>query len=339
MAEVKRVVFFAQDEGSAKALVPVIRSMPARAKMDMAVVAGRHAARTFRQNGVDHLDSGSCPLGEAFSPRPDLVVTGASMRASIEKEAIAFARKAGITSVTLLDSRIWFWWRFTVGGVQNLAALPDHILVPDHECMERMICERFPAVRLVPTGNPHFDVLLNRPVPPGKAELRTVLVVTQPEYRNGTYQSDLSWLKTILTICRQLDADLRLTIRPHSKEGPHAFDSLLQRQCQVDVDSDILDLIESHQLVIGKNSSALLEAALLGKMVISFAHKKSDLLISPIDVRGLFHQATKNDDLRGLISDGINQRLSCQVPYNIPYYTDGRNGERVLDCLIKILKD
>jgi hypothetical protein len=339
MAGLKRVIFFAQDEGSAKALAPVIRSMPARAQVDLSVVAGTYAARIFGQCGIPYRVATAGAFGAVFSPMPDLVVAGASMRASIEKEAIGLARKDGIKSVTLLDSRMWLWWRFTVDGARNLTALPDYILVPDPACKEQMISEQFPAARLVPTGNPHFDTLLTRTESPGHALPRTVLVVTQPQYKDGIYQSDLTWLKTVLTTCRRLDPDLSLTIRPHSKEDPQRFDSLLSLQCQVDADSDIVDLIESHQLIIGKNSSALFEAALLGKRVISFALKESDLLTSPMAEWDLFHQAIKRDDLEGLISEGIKHQVNRPVPRDIPYYTDGRNGERVINFLMMLLKN
>jgi len=53
----------------------------------------------------------------------------------------------------------------------------------------------------------------------------------------------------------------------------------------------------------------------------------------------LFHQATKSDDLQGLIREGINHRISRPVPRDIPYYTDGRNGERVIDSLMMLLKN
>jgi len=337
MARAKRVIFVAQDEGSAKALAPIIRNLPGRARVDQTVVAGIHAARAFRRNGLDYREAGSCLSAEIFSPEPDLVVTGASMRASIEKDAISFARQAGIPSLTILDSPTWLWWRFTVDGAMNSAALPDHILVPDPACKEHMIADHFPAQRLEVTGNPHFDTLLTRAASQGHDLARTVLVVTQPRYEDGIYQSDLSWLKTVLAVCRRLDPDLAPTIRPHSKEDPRRFASLLPPGSNAEADSDILDLILSHQVIIGKNSSALFEAALMGKRVISFARRKSELLKSPIAERDLFHPAMKIDELQRLIGEGIKRRVSRSLPRDIPYYTDGRNSERAIDFITKLL--
>lgn len=337
MARLKRVIFFAQDEGSAKALVPIIRNMTARKELDLAVVAGTFAARTFRQSNVAYSDAGNYPARAAFSPEPDLVITGASMRTSIEKEAIGLARKSGVKSVTLLDSPAWLWWRFTVDGAQDMTALPDYIMVPDPVCKDQMISEQFPAERLVATGNPHFDFLLTR-VASISHTLRNVLVVTQPQYRDCIYQSDLPWLEAVVTLCQQLDPDISMTIRPHSKEDPRRFQFLLSRRCHVDAQSDILDLIESHQVIIGKNSSALFEAALLGKKVISFSRRKSELLTSSIAGWGLFEQATKGDDLKELLKGGMSQRISYPVPQDIPYYTDGCNSKRAIDFIKMLLK-
>lgn len=337
MVVLKRIVFFAQDEGSAKALAPVIRSMRARAKTDLDVVAGKIAVQAFRQCGITCREAESLVPETALLPRPDLVVTGASMRASIEKEAIGLARKAGIPSMTLLDSPTWFWWRFTVDGERDLTALPDRILVPNPACRERMIFEQFPAECLQPTGNPHYDTLRTRAESSRQSSPQTVLVVTQPQYKDGIYQSDLSWLNTVVTVCRRLDPDLALTVRPHSKEDPHRFDSILSPHCQVDADSCVLDLIESHRLIIGKNSSALLEAALLGRRVISFSPEVSDLLTSPIVGWGMFRQAKNNDELEGLIRAGVKHRADCTLARDIPFYTDGCNSERVIDAIMIML--
>jgi hypothetical protein len=261
------------------------------------------------------------------------------MRASIEKEAIGLARKAGIPSTTLLDSPTWLWWRFTVDGTRDLKSLPDHILVPDPACKKRMISERFPSERLVPTGNPHYDTLLARAASPGHDPTRSVLLVTQPQYADGSYRSDLFWLKTVLTVCRRLVPVPALTIRPHSKEDPRRFGPLLSPELVVDQDREILDLIESHQVIIGKNSTALFEAVLLGKSVISFARKRSDLLANPIPGRDLFRRTTRTDDLQELLGTGIKRRLSPSVPRDIPFYSDGRNGERAIDFLLKLLDE
>jgi hypothetical protein len=335
----KRVAFFAKDEGSAKALAPVIREMKARAEADLEVVAGKNAARAFRRAGISCRDAETLAPSAAFTSRPDLVVTGASMRASIEKEAIGLARKTGIRSATILDSPTWLWWRFTVDGRPEPAALPDHILVPDPACKEKMISEQFPAERLVPTGNPHYDTLLARAASPGHAVPRTVLVVTQPRYAQGKYRSDPAWLKTVLTVCRRLDRGMALTIRPHGKEDPHGFDSLLAPGITLDASSDILDLIESHRVIIGKNSSALFEAALMGKRVISFARGRSELLAIPIPGRELSRRAGNIADLRKWLGEGIDQPVPSPVPRDIPFYTDGRNGERAIDFLLKLLDE
>jgi len=334
----KRAIFFAQDEGSAKALVPVILRMIGQNAAGHAAWASGHAARIFGERGIPFTITDRSGVGEAFSPRPDLVVTGASMRASIEKEAIRIARRNGVPSVTLLDSPLWPWCRFTVDGAKDAEALSDHILVLDPECRKRMISEGFPAGRLMTTGNPHFDAL---PVLSGSRREKAswdVLVVTQPEFRDGRYESDLPWLETVISLCQRLDNGLTMTVRPHGKEDRRLHDPFSSPGCRVDAESDILDLIEAHRLIVGKNSSTLLEAALLGKGVISYSLKEVDLLQSPIEEWGLFRKAIDHGELEVLLRQEIQEKVRRPVPRDIPFYTDGRNGERVIDILQRILK-
>jgi len=198
----KRVAFFAQDEGSAKALAPVIREWALRDAPILMVRARGAAAEAFNSMGIPFTISEPGDVAGDLSPRPDLVVTGASMRASIEKEAIRFARSQGIASVTLLDSPLWPWWRFAVNGSRDLSALPDHILVPDPGCKERMVAEGFPAARLTPTGNPHFDTLIGRGRAAGTDGPGGILLITQPWYEDSAYKSDLDWLQSVVDHCR-----------------------------------------------------------------------------------------------------------------------------------------
>jgi hypothetical protein len=339
MKREKRLLFVAQDEGSAKALAPVIQWAIGQPGLDPVVVAAANASRTFRRRGISFLEAAAGTLAGDIVSGASLVVAGASMRVTIEKQALAAARLAGVASAVLLDSPQWLWWRFAADGGRDMSVLPDRIWVPDADCRERMIAEGFPAERLLTTGNPHFDLLLSRPGAGERALPRSVLVVTQPRYQDGGYRSDLPWLSTVLDACRRADPDAVPTVRPHGKEDRRSFADLLGPQARIDEESDILELFESHRLIVGKNSSALLEALLMGRPVVSFAAERAELLASPVAAAGLLRLATSPDELQEGLKEHGAGRAVVPLRRGIPYYTDGRNGERVIASLLELLRD
>ena len=335
----KRVAFFAQDEGSAKALAPVIREWTMRDAPILMVRARGAAVEAFKRMGIPFTISEPGEVMCNNSPRPDLVVTGASMRVSIEKKAIRFARSQGITSVTLLDSPLWPWWRFSVDGSRDLSVLPDHILVPDPGCKERMMAEGFPAARLTPTGNPHFDTLIGRSRAAGPDGPGGILLVTQPRYEDGVYKSDFDWLQTVLGKCRLQAPDKLVIIRPHGKEDRQPFSSFISDHVHVDYETEILDLLASQSLVIGKNSSALLEACIMGKHVISYSTSPAELLQNPFVDQDVIIHVLEATELTIAIGDVLEKAEIHRLPAPIPFYNDGLNRQRVVDFLDSLMRE
>lgn len=335
----RHITFFAQDEGSAKALTPVIREWAMRDDLILLVRARGPAIQVFNRMGIPFTISEPGDNADGISPRPDLIVTGASMRVSIEKEAIRFARRQGIASVTLLDSPLWPWWRFTVDGSRDFSALPDHILVLDPGCKERMVAEGFPAGRLTPTGNPHFDTLLNRKRANEPARPGGILLVTQPKYENGVYKSDFDWLQSALCQCQRQAPEMQIVIRPHKKEDMRIFSPFISKNVRMDTESDILDLMVSRRLIIGKNSSALLEALILGILVITYSNTRAELLEVPIGDRVALIRALDCNELAGALRISLKKTKPHRAPNNIPFYTDGLNRQRVVDFLDNLIRE
>lgn len=296
------------------------------------------AVEAFNSMGIPFTIPEPGDVAGDLSPRPDLVVTGASMRASIEKEAIRIARSQGIASVTLLDSPLWPWWRFTVDGSRDLSALPDHILVPDPGCKERMVAEGFPAGRLTPTGNPHFDTLIGRGRAAGTEGPGGILLITQPRYEDRAYKSDLDWLQSVLAQCRCQAPETPLVIRPHGKEDRQIFSSSGSDHVRVDCECDILDLMTSQKLIIGKNSSALLEGLIMGIPVISYSNSPAELLEDPFGDQGALIRALDVGGLAMGLRTTLKETKTRRVPSGKPFYTDGLNRRRVMEFLGRLMR-
>jgi UDP-N-acetylglucosamine 2-epimerase len=279
--------------------------------------------------------------GQGLYPKgldiPDLIVTGASMWESIEKEAIIYAHAQGIKSMTIVDRGSNFWGRFSSTGEPDRSVLPDLILAPDEESRDNMAKDYFPPKRIIVTGNPYFDTF--RPDSQGSddSNMCVILCVMQPEFIGGQYRSDASWFHVIKGLAEELGSRATLIVRPHPKENPEVYQQLEQMGIDVDEQSDITDLIIKSDIVIGKNSTALIEAVFRGKVVISLdcGNRKFERL--PTENMGLSAFAFSENELREIIQKSFLHAHSFQKLKQIRYYNDGRNTERAGACVLRML--
>lgn len=329
--------FFAQDEGSVKALLPVYALCASWSGVVTRFYAARCGRELLGRQGMacaEFHEQGYNPSGDDI---PNLIVTGASMWNSIEKQAIAYAHVKGIRSMTIVDHGSNYWGRFTVSGEHDLSALPDCILAPDKESRDNMVKADFPPERIIVTGNPYFDTFNQAAEGCAASNKCAILCIMQPERSGGEYRSDTSWFPIIKGLGKEFAARAMLIIRPHPKENPEMYRPFKQMGIQVDELSDITDLIIKSDIVIGKNSTSLIEAVFRGKAVISLECGNRQFERLSTESMGLSAFAHSENELRELIRKYILQPHSIQKLKKIRYYNDGRNTERAAACLLSML--
>lgn len=322
----RQVHFIAQDEGSVRALLPVYlssRSWPDVKPRFYAVKYGLAFLRRHRKSCREFPSAGRYPAGDH---PPDLIITGASMRRSAEKEAIAYARAQGIASLTILDHGSHYWGRFSAAGKHDLSVLPDMILAPDLQSRDEMVRLGFPRGRIRVTGNPAFDGM--RSVGMSGNGPPTILCVMQPSYVGGHYRRDAAWLPLLRRLAEEFSPPLVIIIRPHPKESARGYRRIGERGVRVDDRSDISELIAGSDVVIGKNSTALIEAALRGKTVISYNPGGVGFERLPTDRFGLSAFARNENDLLDQVREALQPGGVPRRLRRIRFYNDGRNGER-----------
>jgi len=148
-----KVLALAGDAGGARALSPVLKRLAAQPGITLQVQAYAAAVEIWRREGwpvapVDVSAVASCDrllLGTSWQPE------------QWELEAIAAAGKAGIRSVSVLDS--WVNYRVRFLNRRGEFVLPDAIAVMDESARTEMLAEGFPSEYLAVTGHPGFDEL------------------------------------------------------------------------------------------------------------------------------------------------------------------------------------
>ena len=328
-----KLLFVSQDQGSGNALCPVIRELLHDKYLRVRVFAARFSKDVFQEQGIDFSDLDNRGFKDVLNFKPDLIVTGASMRKCIEKDALLFARKNRIKALTVLDFWGNYWERFTVNGEQSPDSLPDHICIMDDIAREQMISAGFPEAKLVVTGNPYFDTFGIPETREDNLNYRSILYISQPVFQNGSYRSDLRPFEDLLDIVSGVDQKIRIIIRPHPKDEPGIFDRYKRDNLKVESRQRIGDLIMNSDIVIGKSSSVLFEAVFRGKLVISYqpVENKQEWLVT--NQLGLSYLARTKPDLRKIIDNALNNQLRIKKLGVYKFYNDGKCSDRVIKKL------
>ena len=260
-------------------------------------------------NIMDEIDNVSMEDIKQFliEKTPGLIITGTSADDLTEKFLWSSARQLNIPSFAILDQWINYGLRFSQYGVAELEKfninprleyLPAKIMVMDEMARREAVDEGIDKDLLVITGQPHFESLLQKAsAVEDKSAVRKkyltgdnekiFLFVSEPiseTYREND-NSKHFWgytertvfaltLQAIESVSDDLKEKFTVIIRPHPKENINNFNDVIQsynKQCKIIIDkeSDSIDLMNAADLIIGMSSMFLIEAAVLGKKILS----------------------------------------------------------------------
>jgi hypothetical protein len=229
--------------------------------------------------------------------RADILLSATSDNGvNLEKPFIAAAHRLGIPSLAVLDH--WMNYRLRFANEKGeLVFLPDRIAIMDEQAREEMVAEGVDAGRLVVTGQPAFDELTSlrrsalakerqatRQVLGVGDEERMVLFASepistmcgtepsQPLYPGYTEQTVLRDLAAALgRLARQRPERIVLVVRPHPLDKPENLHCEVERPLRLVVDNrgKGRDVVLAADLVVGMTTLLLVEACLLGCVVLS----------------------------------------------------------------------
>jgi hypothetical protein len=215
---------------------------------------------------------------------------------NLEKPFIAAARQLGIPSLAVLDH--WMNYRLRFANPKGeLLYVPDRIAIMDEQARSEMVAEGLDPERLVVTGQPAFDELASfrqSATPQQRKALRQMLGVaadehmvlfasepistmcgtepSQPLYPGYTEQTVLRVLVAALErIARQRPEKIVLIVRPHPLDRPESLHCVASGPLRLALDGrgKGREVVLAADLVVGMTTMLLVEACLLGCVVLS----------------------------------------------------------------------
>lgn len=259
---------------------------------------GAHLSALAYGPAVRIFGDGACPLPEQATTveqagdqltsfQADALLLGTSINdREDEKTFLQAARSLGIPSLAVLDFWSNYHGRFaTRPEPAPMDAVPDCLAVMDETARFDLEALGIPASVIAVTGQPAFDRLHESP-PSIEAcielrraigcrpEERLVLFASQP-FRELTAQTgmapvpydEVELARMVLAASRDLKA--RLWIRPHPRELPDKYEMLTNEGAILSKEGDSRHALHAADAIVGMSTVFLLEAAIIGKPVLS----------------------------------------------------------------------
>lgn len=292
MGQRPRTLAVARDPGAAAALAPLIRSGP------VSVVAVGAADAHFERLGVRCEwvdDSDARQIDAALDhARPEVVVTGTSLRVARDAAWWRATRHRGLRSVALIDHWTRFVERFTESAPFD--RLPDVIAVMDDSVRSDLIALGCPTEQIAVTGQPALDDLLD-----GRMEdsmiarsrwgatrgERVLLFVSEPLEKDMGPSAPFSEADVLAIVLRASGGLVdRVVVRPHPREVLDTIAALVSTspRAMLDTATPPSTAIAGADVVIGMGSIMLLEAAIAGLPVLS-VQPSDDTNVSALSAR------------------------------------------------------
>ncbi|WP_395718115.1 hypothetical protein [Prosthecobacter sp.] len=324
-----KVFAIAGDPGGAQAVMAVVQEL--RKQQETVVTAGYNAA-AYIFAPADHVFEEATTLDDAVhllkKIRPDALLCGTSVNGrDDEKTFINAARQLGMPSIAVLDFWSNYAARFTTRPPDGpFDALPDVIAVMDECAADDLRGIGIDAQSIHITGQPAFDRLHAEAPPMSKlAELRVqigcpserhlILFASQPcseiATKAGYAVLPYDERDIVQTFCEEFLAhpaanELFLWIRPHPREMSGKFRQHASPSVFAGMAGDSALAQHAAEGVAGMCSVFLLEAALIGKPVLSLQPGETGPSPLPLD-RLRIGTACIDKDIRPAIRHWLDQ--------------------------------
>lgn len=309
----KRLLVAASDAGGARCVLPVVRELRSRGDRVIACVAG--PARAFWSTELDAIDL--VETEEGLDEAGAREILGSQSVSALVSACGAFnrmehsfrqaARRAGLTSIGVMDSWLHYRERFERDGER---CLPDFLCIDttmDHDALEAL---GFTGDRLVVTGQPHLEQTVDfvrrfaiheasalrgklglRPgariwtffsdpffLGPGRRPDHTAIALVAPDGRSRTGYTPDGILREVLESARHAASarsiPVEVLVKAHPREHPEVLEEVLTPWSDPLVSARLVsvtprELIGLSDAVFGMISITLLEAAVCGRPSIS----------------------------------------------------------------------
>ncbi|OGN14822.1 MAG: hypothetical protein A3B99_01370 [Candidatus Yanofskybacteria bacterium RIFCSPHIGHO2_02_FULL_44_12b] len=335
-----RVLFVSHNPGGFQAIFPVYKRLKGNPKFFVDYIFADEAQSIAEDSQVQFI-----PVKRVTEKyiekkcsvmRPDILLFGTSEGLSIDKLAVLVAREQHIVSVALIDYWSNYVMRFSDPGKENLAYLPDWILVMDEYTKQEMINEGFSANQIIVTGNPFFDTLRYSK----KEENFPARLVSFFDEPLDTISNEVRIFQDLVNALEELGMNAKVAVKLHPRSSKkNKYNSVIKKSIldiEVDQVTPADDLFRKSDLVLGIASTVLFRAAMEGKRVLSYqpGNKGHDTLIT--NALGLSLGVYQKSDLKKQLLFLLQKRQRCKNEKIAKAYLAGcatDNVIRFLDAL------
>ena len=286
------ILIHVEDPGAANMVIGLPEKLVALG-CDTILLASSYAKDFLASKGQAFFARQGTPLGVLNIQKPKVVVVGTSE----DKRAFSLpltrtAQEIGIPTIGIVDMVCNANNRFRGGGDDPLGYVPDQLIVPDQATKDAYIQIGFPAKKISLLGHPAYDRAYqyrqNNSVEPKQNSDRKKRILFLAEgwdlfdeklsYRSKDYtlegRGGDNW-RTAIVLEELLDALIALpelnaevVVRPHPKMSASDFDRFA-REITIEEGGDPLEAVSKADAVIGMTSMLLIEAAIVGRPVLS----------------------------------------------------------------------
>ncbi|MDR2268207.1 MAG: DUF354 domain-containing protein, partial [Holosporaceae bacterium] len=231
--------------------------------------------------------------GVLNSLTPDFIITGTSSNDFTEKYLWKFAKNLNIPTMAILDHWCNYGIRFSKYGSKDINKykvektfdfLPSYICVMDDFAKSEMQKEGVPADMIYALGNPHFETIKNKSEFVDVKKIRSKFLKNNKNNKIVTFASEAyeedygvsperKALNDIAQILNQ-QSNITFVVKLHPKENESKYCEITQ--CILDKETDPIDMIMASDIIISMTSMFLIEAAILGKKIISYQPTETD---------------------------------------------------------------
>lgn len=281
------LLMVAHDPGGADALSAIAARLEMSESWMLAYALAEPAESMFRaktHSDIIHFnpDESLVEILEFLNSfQPDLVLTGTSFHASLEKNFILCCRHLSIPCMSLVDAWANMDKRFLVDEKKHEWAFPDVIGLVDEESKALFAGLPIDENQLQVVGQPALDEFLASLGKPGGAhEDGGIVFFSQPirELSGAAHDShsrgydEYSVLGLVIQALKLIGALDQLVIKLHPKEARDKFDQILNENeipLAVEDNQSADRLIISAKVVLGMTSIVLVKAFLARKPLVS----------------------------------------------------------------------
>ncbi len=369
------ILVAAHETGSANALVPVIRDLSSFPKIRVQILATGDAPRIFREEGIPYRqielpekrDAGflrtADRLLEDFAP--DLLILGTAWEKNLEKAFLELAPARGIRSLSIVDNWSHFRERFLKATGPG-SAFPDRVAVVDEHAQEQALKEGIPPERLVITGQPHLESVVEKVKSPvvvrqaaalrqrwlaafSPEKIRLVLFVSEPfsiysasstPYHRG--YTEVEALEGLLEAAGDVERNRALRVQVVVKLHPRESQSCspmavaaASKGITTEKEAPGLASLIASDAVVGMASMLLFEAALAGRPTVSFEPNGKEEVAFHGSRIGAVAKASSVQELQGWLDAALTRPAHVSSPA-LARLARGRAARKIVETALEL---